>query len=116
MRIAGWKAWYTNGRVYRSSIDQWEALPKVGALCILVFYDKNTSDGHPYKDILAGNRRYFMAIGSSGELMLKPSLWKENKLIATYSTKPEWIKEGVWDDDTTIERINREALNTNTWE
>lgn len=115
MKVAGWKAWYTQGRVYRSAIDDWAEIPKVGLLCMLVFYDKLDSGGHHYRDILSGNRRYFMATGSSGEVLIKPSLWKESKLIDTYDTQTEWIKEGIWDDDTTMERVTREALQTQTW-
>ena len=109
MKTIGWKAWYTQNRVYRSSIDSWEDLPKVGLLCVVVFLHKDGED-HDYKEILNGNRRYFMAIGSSGNTFLKPSLWKEAKLLETYDTKPEWIKEGIWDDEETIERVNKEAL------
>jgi len=116
MNIIGWKAWYTDNRVYRSSLDKWDDLPKVGCLYVLVFFNElDTSETQHYKEIISGNRRYFMATGSSGDIFIKPSLWKEAKLLDTYNTKPEWIKEGIWDDDNTMERIRNEALSTDTW-
>ena len=115
MAIAGWKAWYTDNRVYRSNLRKWEDLPKEGVLLVMVYYDDMAPNGKPFRDIIHGSRRYFMATGSSGNLFLKGSLWNENKLLGTYSTKPEWVKEGVWDDDETIKRVVQEALDTYDW-
>lgn len=114
MKVIGWKAWYTKNRVYRSTIDAWADIPKVGALFVKVFYEE-THHGVNYADVLAGNRRYIMAIGSSDEIFLKSSLWKEDKLLDTYTTKPAWIKEGIWDDDLTVERLRVEVNSTITW-
>ena len=110
MKVAGWKAWYTQNRVYRSSDDIWEDLPKEGILLLLVFFDEFSTTGIRYKEIIQGNRRYFKSIGSSGNEFYKGSLWNEKKLLKTYSTKTEWIKEGIYDDDATIQRITNEAL------
>lgn len=116
MNVEGWKVWYTHNRIYRSNMDDWESLPKTGLLAVALYYDEFYEDGKRYKDVLAGSRRYFQAIGTSGRWFIKPSLWKENKLIETYKTKPEWIKEGVWDDDDTMQRVNREAVESISWD
>jgi len=115
MQVAGWKAWYTQHRVYRSAIDRWEDLPKEGVLFVMVFFDEFASNGERYREALSGNRRYIMATGSSGEIFLKTSLWKEEKLLNTYDTKSEWIKEGIWDDETTVKQVHDEAFATITW-
>ena len=110
MRVEEWKAWYTQNRVYRSSVDNWEDLPKEGILLLLIFFDERAAHGGRYKEIIHGNRRYFKSIGSSGSEFFKGSLWNEKKLLKTYDTKPEWIKEGIYDDDETIKLIVNEAL------
>lgn len=112
MKVKAWKAWYTKHRVYQSSIHTWEELPKEGTLFLLVIFDEKTAAGIPYREIIHGNRRYFKAIGSSGEPFYKGSLWQESKLLSTYDTKPEWIKEGIYDDDETIELIRQEVMET----
>lgn len=110
MKVYAWRAWYTQDRVYRSSVDAWEDLPKEGILLLCIFFDEFSSRGIRYKEIIHGKRRYFKSIGSSGSEFYKGSLWREDKLLATYKTKPEWIKEGIYDDDETITFIIKEAL------
>lgn len=110
MRPLGWRAWYTQGRVYDSRFDSWPELPKEGVLAIVVFFDTKDSAGEHYKEILNGRRRYFRSIGSSGAEFYKASLWTEKKITNTYAARPECVKEGIWDDDETMEAVLAEAL------
>ena len=103
MKILGWKAWYTQNRVYSSTETTWENLPKKGVLFVVVFYATGS------REILNGVRRYFQATGSSGNKFIKGSLWQQKTLLDTYETSDAEIKEGVWDDDETVARIAKEA-------
>jgi hypothetical protein len=112
MIVVGWKAWYTRYRVYSSDIHTWEELPKEGVLVVLIYFDEKDTAGDHYREIIKGRRRYFKAIGSANNEFYKGSLWNEAKILRTYDTKEEWIKEGIWDDDATMETVIAEALAT----
>jgi len=109
MKILGWVAFYTGNRTFSSAAHEWEVLPNEGVLAVSVVFDKIATNGQHYKEVLSGKRRYFMAIGSSGNIFMKGSLWTERKLLKTYDTKPEWIKEGIWDDDETMQSVLEKA-------
>ena len=112
MVVVGWKAWDTQNRVYSSDVHSWEELPKEGALVVMVYFDELDSGGKHYREILKGRRRYFKAVGSSNNEFFKGTLWNEQKILRTYDTREDWVKEGVWDDDATMEAAIAEALAT----
>lgn len=115
MHIVGWKAWYTQNRVFSSDETDWRDLPKTGVLAVLVFFDERSSSGAYYKELLHGKRRYFRADGTAQEF-IKGSLWNEKKLLDTYETTKEDIKEGIWDDDATVKKVLAEATAAVTWQ
>lgn len=112
MIVVGWKAWYTQNRVYSSSVHNWEELPKEGVLVVMVYFDEKASGGEHLREIIKGRRRYFKAVGSSNNEFFKGSLWNEDKILRTYDTHEDWIKEGIWDDDATMKAAIAEAMAT----
>ena len=108
MKIVGWKAWYTEGRVFHSNEKGWAALPGKGVLAVMVFFDEPKPDGYAKREILLGSRRYFRAQGTEQEF-IKQSLHTEEWILKHYKTTPGDIKEGLWDDNATIRRVQEEA-------
>lgn len=59
MEIAGWRIWYTGGRVFDSLTTAVSALPTTGVLVALLYFAAEYAPGLPYRGILKGNDRYW---------------------------------------------------------
>lgn len=112
MKLTGWIAWYRGGKVYRSTEIDWVALPTNGMLLVMVYFDELTPAGKPYREVLQGANRYFMAQGTS-DFFIKSSLRTREWIMKTYDVKsPYNVKVGLYDDDETMNRVQAEAMDT----
>lgn len=60
MEVAGWRIWYDNGMVFwGTTFSDWEKLPEDGVLFLVLYQDKDTSQGIPYMQRLSGHDHYF---------------------------------------------------------
>ena len=59
MKVAGWRAFYTEGRVFDSATIAWAGLPDDGVLVVVVYLDENGADGLPLRQLNSGTAWYF---------------------------------------------------------
>ena len=60
-RIVGWRAWYSGGRTYDSTMTSWRALPPDGALVFVLYHRR---PGH--RRIMSGVSLYWRRVTESG--------------------------------------------------
>lgn len=101
--MLGWRTWYADGAVYSSSRTTWVALPELGVVVVVVYYDAFTAGGVQYRRILDGGDWYWP--------------WAKS---ATSGARGAWIeppphvprallKRGVWVSDLTFDIITQRA-------
>lgn len=59
IQIFGWRAWYTEGRVFVSREIAWADLPDDGFLALTLYYNVAAPDGYPLARTLSGSDWYF---------------------------------------------------------
>lgn len=72
--IAGWRAWYTEGRVFDSRETAWRDLPLEGVLVVAVYYDAFAADAVRYRTLYDGDEYYWYADGGVHSSMSHPDV------------------------------------------
>lgn len=101
MQVAGWRAWYTSGRIYDSRSTTWKALPKQGVLFVMLYMDQTTANGRRYREALYGCDYYWQ----DGDTF-------KNEDIVPNGVKP---KTGALLPDAEFEQIVRTAFAVEEW-
>jgi len=134
-KVIAWKAWYSDGKVYRSESLDWSDLPDDGVVAINLYYDKLTPAGDAYRRFMQGSDYYFRVIQEDGSIIYGQSslhVLPKGKIVANGKTGGKKklpkgavisesresiverypsaeIKMGKWVSDKEIDRIVVEA-------
>lgn len=90
--VVGWRAWYTEGRVYDSSSSRWEDMPHVGVVAIVVYHRTR-----PYRRIMVGGSLYWIKDTPKGVAYCMDD--HRDALIAPEDWERHHVKRGLWVTD-----------------
>jgi hypothetical protein len=111
MKVIGWKAWYADGSKYVGTTrDDWVALPPVGVLVVMLYYDDHTVSDPTlrYRRVMMGNDRYWLASGGPVDLIYAQGNESSNEILTNYPDA--LVKEGRWTDDHTFKAADADAM------
>jgi hypothetical protein len=99
--VVGWRAWYSDGKVFSSKTTRWHVLPADGVLIIILYY----ADAR--RRIMQGADYYFIASGVA-DAIYGESGEPPEAIVARY---PDAIvKRGRWTDDATYAAVLEVAM------
>lgn len=106
MNVIAWRAWWWDGTAYSSEDHRWEGLPEDGWEAFVLYFDKLTSGGVPYRRIMMGSDYYFRADTEIGPIYGEshdPPEEIERRFPGAS------IKRGKWTSEAVMDRIREEA-------
>lgn len=110
--VVGWKVWLRDGSVRggRTPAD-WAALPDDGILCVLLYYNRFSTDGQTRYRRVIQDDYYWMAPGTLDHIYGQHSE-KGHDLADLHRRYPGVVvKRGAWTDDAHFKVLIDEALN-----
>lgn len=110
-RVAGWRIWYTDDRVFDSDEADWRALPDDGVLTLVIYYDEFSGRDNSVRQrlILNGQDWYFYDPGTD--------VFGANSdpLETNKERYPDAVfKRGKWTTRAEYERVRKRARDS-TW-
>lgn len=113
MRRVAWHAYYGDGATYRSDRVAWRDLPRTNVVVVVVFFDRVTSAGFHYRELLANADWYYLDVDDV--LRRVPSgpewgTWRPKPDVSDELVKRgDFVPRSVYDD--LIDRAKRDR----TW-
>jgi Ca2+-binding EF-hand superfamily protein len=87
-QLLGWKAWYKDDKIYKSSKHQWKNLPKNGILGLKKFFHLVDVDGKKKVDEESGKDIYYEIIAGHRVVAL------DQEELLSYKRLPKCLKVG----------------------
>jgi hypothetical protein len=90
--VVGWRAWYTDGRVFDSAATRWEDLPEHGVLVVLLYHRTR-----PYSRTMSGRSLYWREVTPKGSIYACDET--ADAIIPKEVRQANCVKYGKWVTD-----------------
>lgn len=105
--MKGWKAWYTDGRVFSSSSTTWTDLPESGVLGVVIYREGE------YRDLVYGGDWYYL--GDDGEPTATETHTEWGKWVPKPDAPSDEIKQAEAVSDEYWDQIQTEMMEAKSW-
>lgn len=119
--VIGWRAWYTNERVFDSKITHWKFLPKDGVITIMLFLNKrNKTTKFPLRRQMYGDYYWYVPEKEIYGCCYYPIMLPNGKVLTNAESPKDILNRypgaiilrGQWVSEQELEKINKESMET----